>query len=121
MAENKIIVEKYMEGFRRGDHQMILSCLTEDVTWEMPGVYFHKGKEAFDKEIENENFQGRPSIQIRRLVEEGDIVIAEGAVQCKMTNGNLLDAVFCDVFEMRNGKIKRLTSYLMSLNHSLKF
>ena len=54
-------------------------------------------------------------------MEEGDIVIAEGAVQCKMTNGNLLDAVFCDVFEMRNGKIKRLTSYLMSLNHSLKF
>ena len=60
MAENKIIVEKYMEGFRRGDHQMILSCLIEDVTWEMPGVYFHKGKEAFDKEVENENFQAGP-------------------------------------------------------------
>jgi hypothetical protein len=32
-----------------------------------------------------------------------------------------LNAVFCDVFVFENGKIKQLTSYLMSLNSSLKF
>ena len=44
MTENKKVVEKYMEGFRRSDHQMILSCLTDDVVWKMPGVYTHYGK-----------------------------------------------------------------------------
>lgn len=49
------------------------------------------------------------------------IVIAEGSVQASMKNGNLLDAVFCDVFVMENHKIKQLISYLMSRNASLKF
>lgn len=100
---------------------MILECLTDDVVWIMPGVYEHKGKEAFDKEIENENFVGSPTIQIKRLTEGNDVVITEGAVQGKMKNGNKLDAVFCDVFEMSGGKIRSLTSYLMSLNTSLRF
>ena len=121
MTENKKTVEQYMDGFRNSDHQKILSCLTDDVIWEMPGIYKHVGKEEFDKEIENDNFIGSPTIEIVRLVEESDVVIAEGLVKAKMKNGNLLDAVFCDVFIMSNGKIKHLTSYLMSRNASLKF
>lgn len=87
----------------------------------MPGVYTYHGKEEFDKEIGNDNFVGSPTIQIKRFVEENDIVIAEGAVEGKMKNGNSLDAVFCDVFEMTGGKIRCLTSYLMTLNTSIKF
>ncbi|RTY91800.1 nuclear transport factor 2 family protein [Flavobacterium sp. GT3R68] len=115
MSTNKETVEQYMQGFREGDHQKILSCLTDDVIWEMPGTYKHIGKEAFDGEIENDNFEGKPSIQVFRLVEENDVVIAEGAVQCQMKNGPMLNLVFCDVFLMKNGKIKQLTSYLMTL------
>lgn len=121
MTLNKQTVNEYMEAFRVSDHERILACLTDDVVWEMPGIYQHVGKEAFDKEIENDNFVGSPTIQIIKLVEENDIIIAEGAVQGNMKNGNILDAVFCDVFEMENGKIKKLTSYLMSRNASLKF
>ena len=39
MSENKDVVERYMEGFRRSDHAMILSCLTDDVVWDMPGAF----------------------------------------------------------------------------------
>lgn len=121
MTLNKETVTEYMAAFRVSDHERILACLTEDVIWEMPGIYEHIGKKAFDKEIENDNFVGSPTIQIIKLIEENNIVIAEGAVQGNMKNGNILDAVFCDVFEMEKGKIKKLTSYLMSRNASLKF
>lgn len=121
MSVNKETIEEYMNAFKVSDHERVLACLTDDVVWEMPGIYQHVGKEAFDKEIENENFIGSPTIQILKLIEENNIVIAEGAVQGMMKNGNILDAVFCDVFEMEKGKIKRLTSYLMSKNASLKF
>ncbi|SHL07262.1 nuclear transport factor 2 family protein [Flavobacterium chilense] len=121
MTPNKQTVYEYMNAFQVSDHKRILDCLTDDIVWEMPGIYQHIGKEAFDKEIENDNFVGSPTIQIIKLVEEDDIVIAEGTVQGKMKNGNTLDAVFCDVFEMEKGKIKKLTSYLMSKNASLKF
>lgn len=102
-----------MDGFRTTDHAKILSCLTDDVIWDMPGFFHHKGKEAFDKEIENPNADGHPSITITRLIEEGNIVVAEGAVKAKMKGGSLLDAVFCDMFHFRDGKICKLTTYLM--------
>lgn len=112
-SPNKTVVETYMQGFREGDHAKILDCLTDDVVWEMPGVYRHEGKEAFDKEIENEAFRGRPIIHIVRTVEEGNVVISEGGVRCQFRTGEWMEAVFCDVFLMRDGKIRQLTSYLM--------
>jgi len=112
MAENKNTIEKFMDGFNKSDHDQILSCLTEDVEWEMPGAFHLVGKNAFDKEIENDAFEGRPVITIKRMVEESDVVIAEGAVRAKKKDGSFLNAVFCDVFVMKNARIKRLTSYL---------
>lgn len=112
MSENKSTVERYLEGFRRSDHAQILSCLTDDVEWEMPGAFHLVGKPAFDKEIENDAFVGRPTITTIRMVEENDVVVAEGRVQAKRRDGGMLDAVFCDVFVMSNARIRRLTTYL---------
>lgn len=115
MSENKAIVEKYLDGFRMGDHALVLSCLTDDVVWEMPGFFHLVGKEAFDKEIENDAFVGRPAIAVTRVTEENDVVVAEGAVRSQRRDGGMLNAVFCDVFVMRRGKIARLISYLMEI------
>jgi len=101
-----------MDGFRKSDHEQILSCLTDDIEWDMPGVFHLVGKEAFDKEIENDAFLGSPTITIIRMVEENDVVIAEGKVRVKKKDGGFLNAVFCDVFVMTNARIKRLTTYL---------
>jgi len=115
MTANKTTVMKYMDGFNKSDHAMILSCLTDDVVWDMPGGFHLVGKAAFDAEIENPAFVGRPVITIVRMVEEDDVVVAEGAVRANRADGGVLDAVFCDVFLIRQGKIKQLTSYLAVL------
>jgi ketosteroid isomerase-like protein len=115
MTENKKTVERYMDGFRKSDHNQILSCLADDVEWEMPGAFHLVGKEAFDKEIENDAFVGRPTITIARMTEENDVVIAEGAVRCQKRDGGFLKAMFCDAFTMQNAKIKRLVTYQVEL------
>lgn len=115
MSENKRTVEAYMEGFRQSDHAVILSCLTDDVVWDIPGLLHLEGKVAFDSEIENPAFSGRPKIEMSRMTEENDVVVAEGAVSAQRATGDAFNAVFCDVFEMRNGKIRRLVSYLMEV------
>ena len=102
-----------MDGFARSDHQQVLSCLTDDVEWVVPGAFHLKGKDAFDQEIENA--VGSPAITVTRLTEEGDVVVAEGRVRSARRDGGDLNAVFCDVFEMRNAKIRRLISYLMEV------
>ena len=113
MTENKKTVDHYMEAFRRTDHAEILSCLTEDVEWLIPVAFHARGKEAFDKEIENDAFTGHPAITVDRLTEENDVVVAEGSVRAQRKDGAILNLAFCDVFEMRGGKIRRLISYLM--------
>lgn len=112
MTENRKTIERYMDGFNKSDHAQILSCLTDDVVWEMPGFFRHEGKEAFDREIENEAFEGQPLIVLMRMTEENDVVIAEGSVQTKKKGGPVIAMVFCDVFEMRGGKIKKLIGYI---------
>jgi ketosteroid isomerase-like protein len=115
MSRNKKTVEDYIEGFRRSDHGLVLSCLTEDVEWEMPGAFHLRGKKAFDGEIENPEFVGSPTITITRLVEEDDVVVAEGTVRARRKTGASLHAVFCDVFVMERGKIRRLITYLVQV------
>lgn len=115
MSPNKQTVERYMEGFRKSDHALVLSCLADDVEWLMPGMFHLAGKAAFDNEIENDAFVGSPAIGITRMVEEGDVVIAEGTVRAAKRDGGTLNAVFCDVFLMHDARIRHLTSYLMEL------
>jgi ketosteroid isomerase-like protein len=113
MTENKKTVEAYMDGFRKGDHEQILNCLTDDVEWILPGAFHLTGKAAFDREIENDQFTGKPVIVVSRLTEENDVVVAEGTVRAQQKDGALLHLAMCDVFEMRDGRIRRLVSYLM--------
>ncbi len=111
MTENKKTVERYMDGFNRSDHEQILSCLTEDIEWKMPGAFHLVRKDAFDKEIENDAFVGSPAITITRMVEEDDVVIAEGAVRVKKKHGGSLNAVFCDLC---HEKFKNQTPHQLS-------
>lgn len=109
----KQVVEKYMDGLRSTDRAKILSCVSDDVVWEMPGIFYCEGKAAFDKELENPDADGYPDISITQLVEEGNIVVVEGNVKTKMKDGNTVNAVFCNVFHLKNDTINKLTSYVV--------
>lgn len=61
---NKKIVEAFMEGYNTGDNAKILSCLAEDVIFELVGSFNLKGKDQFEKEINNEAADGNPIITI---------------------------------------------------------
>jgi ketosteroid isomerase-like protein len=116
VSAKKDLVLTYMEGFRRSDHALILSCLTDDVVWELPGYATLSGKDAFDREIENDAFEGSPTLTVDRLVEEDDAVVAVGGGQAAKKGGGVLRFVFCDVFTFTDGKISRLESYLVNLS-----
>ena len=113
MTPNKRTIEAYMDGFRKTNRPQILSCLTDDVEWVIPGAFHARGKDDFAKHIVDEGFVGHPLITVSRLTEEDNVVVAEGSVRAPQQDGTFLNLVFCDVFDMRNGKIRRLVSYLM--------
>lgn len=79
MSKNKQTVDEHIDGFRKTDHEQILSCLTDDIEWTIFGAFKLKGKEAYDKEIENEAFVGRPDLRIIRTDQRASCVNASTA------------------------------------------
>ena len=51
MSRNIETVNTYLDGFRRNNHEQILSCLTDDIEWTVFGAFHLKGKAAYDKAI----------------------------------------------------------------------
>ena len=68
MSARKAVVEAYVDGFRRGDSAAILSCLTEDVVWEIHGHATVRGREDFAGAITEDATPGLPTLEIERLV-----------------------------------------------------
>lgn len=116
MSPRKEVVEEYFEGFRKSDHERILGCLTDDVAWDLPGYMHLKGKEAFDKEIENADFVGQPTLRVDRLVEEADVVVAIGDGEATRRTGEIHRFAFCDAFTFTADRIHRVESYVVPLN-----
>lgn len=112
MTGNKRTVIRYLEAFSKSDDQGILSCLAEDIIWEIPGVYRKTGKDAFAHELENSNFSENPTITVTRIIEESDVVMAEGTMVVKTKDAGLIDVAFCDVFTMKEEKISHIIIYI---------
>ncbi len=115
MSRRKDVVEGYFDGFRRSDHELILSYLTDDIAWDLPGYRHLTGKDAFDGEIENAESAGSPTLTVDRLVEEGDTVVAIGDGEGTLKSGATHRFAFCDVFTFSGDQIRRVESYLVPL------
>ena len=108
-------VDRYLDGFRTTNRVQILACLTEDVEWVLPGFFHTRGKHEFASHIVDDGFEPHPKITVDRMFDSGDTEIVEGREESRRKDGNMLHITFCDVFDMRDGRIARLTSYLMVL------
>jgi uncharacterized protein len=53
--------------------------LADDVVWVLRGYRTLRGKEAFDGEIENDAAVGGPTLNLDRLIEDSDTVVAVGS------------------------------------------
>ena len=72
MSRNIETVNTYLDGFRKNDHEQILSCLTDDIEWTVFGAFHLIGKEAYDKAIDGApEFIDPPELEVVRMVEQG--------------------------------------------------
>ncbi|WP_033344144.1 nuclear transport factor 2 family protein [Catenuloplanes japonicus] len=115
MSTNRKTVETYLDGFRRNDHAQILSCLTEDIEWTVFGHFHLKGKAAYDEAIEGPGWLGPPQLDVVRMVEQDDTVMAElrGVVPTPDGTATLSMA---EVFVMRDGLIAERRAWVIPVN-----
>jgi ketosteroid isomerase-like protein len=110
VSRQKAIVEKYTEGFRRGDLPSILSCLHDDVVWALHGEKTMTGKPAFADEADNHG-SPTPELVLDRLIEEGDTVVAVGHGNVDVGTEKTIDFVYSEVFTFTGGLVSRLDTF----------
>jgi uncharacterized protein len=115
VSSRKRTVEAYFDGFRASDHEAILALLSDDVVWVIHGHERTQGKEAFDREIENEAFEGSPKLTVEDLVEEGDIVVAPHLGEGRLRGGDVFRFAGVDVFGFDGELISHVESYIVPL------
>jgi uncharacterized protein len=120
MSERKKIVTKYIDGFRRTDHGVILDCLTDDVVWVIHGYRTVRGKHAFDGEIENEPATSQPELDLDRLVEEDDVVVAVGHGRMTLRDGGPVPFVFTEVFSFTGDRVSRIETFHINLSDAVE-
>ncbi|WP_198345835.1 nuclear transport factor 2 family protein [Nocardiopsis gilva] len=118
MSTNIQTVETYLDGFRKNDHAQILSCLTDDIEWTVFGAFRLKGKEAYAAAIEGPGFVGPPQLEVVRMVEQGDVVMAELTGSVRRDTGEVMRMSMAEVFVMRDGKISERRAWVIELKEN---
>lgn len=119
VAENIETVNTYLDGFRKNDHEQILSCLTDDIEWTVFGAFRLSGKDAYDQAIDGApEFIDPPTLEVVRMVEQGDVVMAELVGTAQRAAGGQLRMSMAEVFVMRDGKIAERRAWVIVLNEN---
>jgi ketosteroid isomerase-like protein len=111
MSYRKDVIERYIEGFRRGDHAQILGCLTDDIAWVLHGHQVVRGKAAFEAAIGTDFFEGTPTLEIHRMIEEGDAVAVFGAGRVVREGGVTATFTFGELFLFTGERVHRLETW----------
>jgi len=119
MSQNVDTVNTYLDGFRKNDHAQILSCLTSDIEWTVFGAFHLTGKAAYDNAIDGApEFIDPPDLEVVRMVEQGDVVMAELTGTVRRAAGGEMRMSMAEVFVMRDGKIAERRAWVIPLNEN---
>ena len=104
--DNKDLIKRGYEAFAARDIETVMSLFDDDIEWVQPGDSGVSG--TFHGKTEVMEHLGRlaeksPTVNIKRLIAEGDTVVAITDVSAGGETGE--DA---DVFTIRNGKTVRM-------------
>jgi ketosteroid isomerase-like protein len=112
-------LNRYLDGFRKNDHEQILSCLTHDIEWTVFGAFHLTGTEAYDKAIDGApEFIDPPELEVVRLVEQDDTIMAELKGTARRATGGEMRMSMAELFVMRDGKIVERRAWVIPLNEN---
>ena len=104
-SENRQAVERLIDGLNRRDVSVMDEVFHDDAVMDWPQSG-ERIRGAENRRGVYGRFESLPTIALRRLLEAGDLVIAEARLDY---DGTVYDCVF--IFELRDGRIARETAY----------
>jgi uncharacterized protein (TIGR02246 family) len=112
-ARNKEIVEKVNAAFAENDVEGFLSFCADDFEFTMVGEKPRRGKEAVRQWMKSMGDMEPPRISNVKTIAEGDAVASQGTMTMKDKGGKTVLYTYCDVYQFQDGKIVKLTAFVM--------
>jgi uncharacterized protein len=116
---NKQLVSSTWQAFAKGDIKAAFANMSDDVSWLIPGNLpglsgLRKGKAAILEFARSaaKTFPSGLQTQISRIYGDADTVILELTNRGKLANGRDYENEYCFVFEVEQGRIRRVREYV---------
>jgi ketosteroid isomerase-like protein len=109
---NKQILKQANAAVIAGDYEGFLFYCTEDTEWNFIGDQVLKGKEAVRRYIQKTYIEP-PKFEVSKLISEGNFVVAVGKITLKDEHGTSTEYNYCDVWQLREGKLHELKAYVI--------
>jgi ketosteroid isomerase-like protein len=114
------LAKKFYDSFANDDIQSVLSCLADDILWEMNGPSTIPYFGTFRGKAEVEKFFARVASEeeifyfaAEQFVDGGDSVAVVGREHCRArVTGKEFKVCWTHVFDCRNGKIYRWREFI---------
>ncbi|TCD10628.1 nuclear transport factor 2 family protein [Pedobacter frigidisoli] len=110
---NKQILEKANAAISAGDHEGFLALCTDDTEWTFVGDQTLIGKESVRAYMKIAYLEP-PIFVVEKLIAEDEFVTAIGTINLKNNDGQTVEYAYCDVWQFSNGKLFKLTAFVIS-------
>src|ERR1700689_4747482 len=123
MSDPKDVVRRFFDTLGTGDFAAIGEFFTDDSVWQgndvARGLPAQRGRQGivddFLQPIREGLFEpGDPKVEIRRLIGEGNWVVAETTGRGTLRNGNHYENAYVFVIEVAGDTVKFLREYMDS-------
>ncbi|HEV2316151.1 MAG TPA: nuclear transport factor 2 family protein [Thermoplasmata archaeon] len=112
MTDRKRVIGQWAECFAQQDWKRMLTLFTDDIErWEVGAPNRTHGKAEFERDVLPGPEVARLGMQVDRMIEEGNVVVADGTAQVVKKDGATINIQFCDIFEFDGDKVRRITAY----------
>jgi len=113
LSPNKTLVASYYAS-KGTEYARLLADDVVLIDWDIGAPLtgaVTKGKAAYVRNRQSREFE----CEITRMTEEGNVVVVEGFARGRKHEGGIWTVHFCDVYEIENGKFKRISTHGVDL------
>ncbi|PWN69414.1 ketosteroid isomerase [Chryseobacterium phosphatilyticum] len=111
-TQNKEILEKANSAITKGDYEGFLSFCTDHIKWTFVGDRVLTGKEAV-RQYMAETYVEPPIFNVKKMINDGDFVIAVGTISMKGPEGKMVDYSYCDIWRFEDHKMAELEAFVI--------
>jgi len=123
MSDPKDVVRRFFATLSTGNYTAIGEFFTDDSVWQVNdvarGLPAQRGRKGiiddFLQPVREGLFEpGDPKVEIRRLIAEGDWVVAETAARGRLLNGNTYANEYVFIIQVDGDTVRYLREYMDS-------